>query len=261
MCTLAIYFQEIPHYPVVVAANRDELLSRPSTSPTLLWESPCVVGGKDLISGGTWLGVNSAGMVAGVLNRRSTTAADPNKRSRGRLCLEVLKRHNPAEALAFLATQRAKDYNPFNLLIATATSAYVGYSLVDTISIQPLCPGLHLLTNLNLNDPTCPRIYRSYQRFAQATQIFHRSDSLTEFFSLLHTILSDHTDPLDPRDPITSGSLCIHSNGYGTHSSSLLAYTPGAKSYRYLFAPGAPCTTSYHEISWPPEKLSIGNSG
>lgn len=258
MCTLAVYFQEFPHHPVVIAANRDELLTRPSTAPTLLWKSPWIVGGKDLIAGGTWLGVNAAGMVAGVLNRRTPTAADPCKRSRGQLCLEVLKRCHPEEALAFLATQRAQDYNPFNLLMATPASAYVAYSFADTISVQPLKPGLHLLTNLNLDDPTCPRIARSYQRFAQAGQTFLRSSSLTEFRSLLHTILSNHVAPLDPRDPTTSGSLCIHTDSYGTRSSSLIVYTPALNDYRHFFAPGPPCTSSYHEIPQPQYTVGSG---
>ncbi len=196
MCTLALYFQEFPHHPVVIAANRDELLARPSTAPILLWEYPAIIGGKDLLAGGTWLGVNTAGVVAGVLNRRTTTPPDPRKRSRGQLCLEVLKRDHPEKALTFLATLPPQDYNPFNLFIATPTSAYVVYSLADTISIQPLHPGLYLLTNLNLNDPTCPRITHSYQRFAQSGQRFLCSGSLTEFFSLLHTVLSDHTHPI-----------------------------------------------------------------
>jgi uncharacterized protein with NRDE domain len=252
MCTLAIYFQVLSHYPVVIATNRDELLNRPSAAPTLLWKSPWIVGGRDLIAGGTWLGVNAAGMAAGVLNRRSTTTADPTKRSRGQLCLEVLKRPHPEEALAFLVTQRTQDYNPFNLLIATPTSAYVVHSLADTMSIQPLLPGLHLLTNLNLNDPNCPRTARSYQRFAQAGQVLLRSGSFTEFLSLLHTILSDHATPADdPHNPTTNRSLCIHSHGYGTRSSSLIAYASTLNSYRYLFAPGPPCTSSYHEIPWP----------
>lgn len=252
MCTLAIYFQESPYYPVVIAANRDELLTRPSTAPTQLWESPWIVGGRDLIADGTWLGVNAAGIVAGVLNRRTTTAADPSLRSRGQLCLEVLKRHRLEEALAFLATQSAQDYNPFNLLIATPTSAYVAYSFADTIRVQPLLPGLHLLTNLDLNDPTCSRIAHSYQRFAQAGQTFLRSGSLAEFFSRLHLILSDHATPLDPRDPTTRNSLCLHMDGYGTRSSSLLAYVPALNGYRYLFAPGPPCKSSYCEVPLPP---------
>ena len=77
MCTLAIYFQVFPDYPVVIAANRDEYLARPALPPTTLLEHPHVVGGKDLQASGTWLGINQYGLVAGLLNRRRTDYGDP----------------------------------------------------------------------------------------------------------------------------------------------------------------------------------------
>src|SRR5437870_4054608 len=99
MCTLAIYFQTFPDYPVVIAANRDEYLERPAVPPTNLCDHPRIVGGKDLRANGTWLGINEYGLVAGLLNRRNGEAEnDPNLRSRGLLCLDVLKHRSAAEA-------------------------------------------------------------------------------------------------------------------------------------------------------------------
>ena len=72
MCTLAIYFQADAEYPLIVAANRDELLERPTIAPAFLSGDPWVIGGKDLRASGTWLGVNGRNMVAGLLNRRSS---------------------------------------------------------------------------------------------------------------------------------------------------------------------------------------------
>ena len=84
MCTLALYFQVFPHYPLVVAANRDEFLARPATPPVLLREPPPrAFGGRDLTAGGTWLGIAETGVVAGLLNRRSATPPDTACRSRG----------------------------------------------------------------------------------------------------------------------------------------------------------------------------------
>ncbi|NIO07825.1 MAG: hypothetical protein GTO40_07375, partial [Deltaproteobacteria bacterium] len=71
MCTLAFYFQRFSKYPIVVAANRDERLERPSGPPQWLIEEEGVFGGKDLLAGGTWLGVNHSGMLVGIVNRRS----------------------------------------------------------------------------------------------------------------------------------------------------------------------------------------------
>ncbi|HEX2385992.1 MAG TPA: NRDE family protein, partial [Candidatus Binatia bacterium] len=75
MCTLAIYLRQFEKYPVVIAANRDEHFARPSEAPKLWKGDPAIVAGKDLVAGGTWLGVNSAGIAAAIVNRRLQTEA------------------------------------------------------------------------------------------------------------------------------------------------------------------------------------------
>ena len=104
VCTLAAFVGAFPAWPLVVAANRDEYLARPATPPALLRETaPRAFGGRDLAAGGTWLGVAETGLVAGMLNRRSTTPPDPACRSRGQLCLDLL---GCATAAAAAATSR-----------------------------------------------------------------------------------------------------------------------------------------------------------
>ena len=168
MCTLAIYFKAFADYPVIVAANRDEYLARPALPPTTLVETPHIVGGKDLRASGTWLGINEHGMVAGLLNRRNGALEnDPNLRSRGLLCLDALRSPNAAEAAQFVAGQSGRDYNPFNLLIASREEAFVAYNRWGQIEVVSLTPGIHLLTNLNVDDFECPRISRSRKHFEE----------------------------------------------------------------------------------------------
>ena len=158
MCTLAIYFQTFGDYPVVIAANRDEFLARPAVPPTVLSENPRIIGGKDLRANGTWLGINEYGLVAGLLNRRNGEAEnDPNLRSRGLLCLDVLKYRSAADAANFVAAQRAGDYNPFNLLIASRDATFVTYNRFGKIELIKLTHGFHLLTNIDVDDFECPR--------------------------------------------------------------------------------------------------------
>ncbi|MFM8410648.1 MAG: NRDE family protein, partial [Alphaproteobacteria bacterium] len=52
MCTLALFSRVLPGLPLVVAANRDEFLARPTASPGLLSDAPQVFGGRDLVAGG-----------------------------------------------------------------------------------------------------------------------------------------------------------------------------------------------------------------
>src|SRR5277367_3022593 len=159
MCTLAIYFRTFADYPVVVAANRDEYLARAAVPPVTLNDDPQVVGGKDLRAGGTWLGINEHGLVAGLLNRRTADygPADPNLRSRGLLCLEALRQSTATAAARFVERERGADYNAFNLLIASREAAFVAYNRGGEVEVVELTSGLHLLTNLDADDFECPR--------------------------------------------------------------------------------------------------------
>src|SRR5438309_888813 len=123
MCTLAIYFRVIPDWPVIIAANRDEFLDRPATDPAVLSDNPHIVGGKDLKAGGTWLGINEYGLVAGLLNRRPNEDANPNARSRGMLCLDALHHRTADSAAQFAGAERGENYNPFNLLMASCNAS------------------------------------------------------------------------------------------------------------------------------------------
>jgi uncharacterized protein with NRDE domain len=249
MCTLAIYFRVAPDWPVVIAANRDEFLDRPATDPTVLNDHPHVVGGKDLRAGGTWLGLNEFGMVAGLLNRRPSDNPNPNARSRGALCLDALRCRSVAEAARLAAGERGENYNPFNLLLASRGAAGVAYNRTSRIDVVSLKPGLHLLTNLDVNDFECPKISRAYDRFAElGERVDFRRDPVA-MQSALGALLADHCTQLDPRSGRPK-ALCLHLDAYGTRSSSLIFLGRNGE-VRHFFAPGAPCRTPYQPAMIP----------
>ncbi|MGH7842605.1 MAG: NRDE family protein [Candidatus Binataceae bacterium] len=251
MCTLAIYFQSFADYPVVVAANRDEFLDRPALPPTVLAERPLIVGGKDLRASGTWLGINEHGILAGLLNRRNGEAEnDPELRSRGLLCLDALRHKSAAAAARFVARQKGRDYNPFNLLIAARDEAFVAYNRFAQITLVKLTPGFHLLTNIDIDDFECPRISRSHGRFAELAQ---RADFAREPLTHrdeLSALLADHSTQLDPRSG-RPNSLCMHLGDYGTRSSSLIFMGRDHDRVEHFFAPGAPCVATYEPAMVP----------
>ena len=85
MCTLVLSRQPGTAWPLILAANRDELADRPSRPPGRHWPDRAeVVAGLDLEAGGSWLGINDYGVVAGVLNRPGTLGPAAGKRSRDR---------------------------------------------------------------------------------------------------------------------------------------------------------------------------------
>jgi uncharacterized protein with NRDE domain len=255
MCTLAIYFQTASRWPIVLAANRDEFLDRPAAEPTTLADHPYIVGGKDLRAGGTWLGINEHGLVAGLLNRRATAGADPKARSRGLLCLDALRCRGAHDAVEFVRAQRAQDYNPFNLLIASREHAFVAHNRAGRIDLVQLATGLHMLTNLDVDDFECPKISRAYERFAElgARDEFRRDPVAMR--SELAALLADHSTQLDSRNgeagSARSNALCLHLDGYGTRSSSLIFIGADSAQIEHFFAPGPPCRTAFAPAAVP----------
>ena len=250
MCTLAIYFQASEEFPLIVAANRDEFYDRPSAAPTTVSRSPWVVAGRDLVAGGTWLGVNAHGLAAGILNRRSDRRPDPSLLSRGALCMDALRLPAVDEAVGSICTHSASDYNPFNLLVASPSAAVLVGNLSGTMRQTTLSPGLHVLTNLDLDDMECPRIAKSFGMF-ESTLRHVRCGDLEGVLADLRTILSDHSTPLDPRTQGPPNNLCVHLDHFGTRSSTIVAYSKRAGAFRMWHADGPPCRTAFDEILLP----------
>jgi len=244
MCTLAIYFRATRDCPVVIAANRDEFLERPAGDPATLLERPHVVGGKDLRAGGTWLGISEHGLVAGLLNRRAENGGNPDARSRGLLCLDALRRRTAREAAEFAGRERGSDYNPFNLLMVSRDEAFVAYNRGESIEVVELKPGLHLLSNLDVDDFECPKISASYGKFEELGQRGDFQSDPIGHRAALGALLSDHNTQLDPRSG-RPNALCLHLENYGTRSSSLIFMRGGSDELEHYFAPGPPCVTAY----------------
>ncbi len=254
MCTLAIYLRVGAKVPLLVAANRDEFLARPTAPPSVLSYDPWVVAGRDLEAGGTWLGLNEDGIIVGLLNRRSAAAPDPNRKSRGILTLKALQCRSVEAVEELLRREEGSDYNLFTLLAASRHRAVVAMSRDGRIDLSDLDPGLHVLTNLEVDDPTCPRIAASHQLFAALD--IERGDlgvggpgsSLIE----LQGILSSHSTQLDPRSFDSENGLCVHRGPYGTRSSTVIACAADpAMPARYWHAEGPPCRFNFEPVELP----------
>ena len=76
MCTLVILRRPDHSWPVLIGANRDEMIDRASKPPGRHWpDRPELVAGLDLLAGGSWLGINDWGVAAAVLNRHGSLDA------------------------------------------------------------------------------------------------------------------------------------------------------------------------------------------
>ena len=254
MCTLALYSRVGARVPLLVAANRDEFFERPTAPPRVVSYDPWVVGGRDLAAGGTWLGLNELGLVAGLLNRRSLAGHDPSRKSRGILTLRVLQCRSLEEVEELLAAEEGWDYNPFTLLAATRQRALVAVSRGDDLRVEDLAPGLHVLTNLEVDDPTCPRIAASHRLF-DAVDV-DDPELAGGRLEQLREILSSHSTQLDPRSLEADNSLCVHRGPYGTRSSTVIALHAAPDggqggAARYWHSDGPPCSSTYSPVELP----------
>src|SRR5262245_54212960 len=156
MCLLAILYRVCRDAPVVIGANREEFYERGGDPPRLLEDIPAVAG-VDPAQGGTWLGVNSRGVLVAVTNRRKT---DPPQRprSRGLLALDLLACRSAAGA-AELAVRELETglYAGCNYLVADGRDAVV-VQAGDWLRVRPLPTGVHVLANGDVNDPADPRV-------------------------------------------------------------------------------------------------------
>ena len=92
MCLIIFAHQADPAFPLVMAANRDEFFGR-ATRDADFWDKEeigskaGILAGKDLVAGGTWLGITRSGRFAAVTNIRDPSQPELKPRSRGDLTL------------------------------------------------------------------------------------------------------------------------------------------------------------------------------
>jgi uncharacterized protein with NRDE domain len=218
MCTLVMLRRPAHAWPMVLAANRDELATRPADPPGRHWPDRAeVVAGRDRLAGGTWLGVNDDGVVAAVLNRVGTLGPAAGKRSRGELVLEALDHAEARAAARALASLDPDAWRPFNLVVADAADAFwMRHAGDGAVRVGPLPEGLAMLTARELDDPASPRIRRYRPLFATAAPPDPETGDWSDWQLLMGSRASATGDPRD--------AMCIVTDGpYGTRSASLLA--------------------------------------
>src|SRR5262245_28951819 len=247
MCTLALYFQCFAQYPMVAVANRDEHFDRPSAAPSQLQTSPKIIAGKDLRAGGTWLGVNEFGLMAGILNRRTNGNAFPATvaRSRGLLCWDLLNCQSATAARTFVEAHERR-YNPFTVVFADLKEAYVSYNDDVKIITRPLEPGLHVFSSAAQLDLRSAKADRAHLRFAQLVansglSAAHPHQWLPE----LRNLLADHSLREGSDDP--GDAICVHREASGTVSSSVIFFSQARGQFETFHSAGAPCQNSFND--------------
>jgi len=253
MCTVVLLRRPDHGWPLLIAANRDEMADRPWLPPGRHWsDRQEVVAGLDVLAGGTWLGINEHGVVAAVLNRINSLGPAPGLRSRGELPLEALDHAEADAAAAALSDLDPAAYRLFNMVVADATDAFWirprqggNGSGDDAIEVSPIPPGLSMITAYDLNDTESSRMHRYLPRFEAAAAPDPETGDWDEWRSLLSD--RNHDADAGPGGAMT----VVTDTGFGTVSSSLIALPAPTRAdvrARWLFAPGRPGETTFSPI-------------
>jgi uncharacterized protein with NRDE domain len=245
MCTIVLLRRPGHAWPLILAANRDEMRDRPWQPPARHWPAQAdVTAGRDETAGGTWLGVNDAGVVAAVSNRRGSLGADPNKRSRGELPLAALTHDDAASAAEALSRIDGDAYRAFNLIVADRQFAFWlrnadGAPKIDRFTVPD---GVSVVTAGDIDDATSPRIRLYRPRFRAAAAPDPGASDWRAWQALLGCRETDDAD-------IGDSAMNIESDrGFGTVSSSLIALPADGGPMIWRFAGGPPDTASFTDV-------------
>lgn len=223
MCLVALSWMSHPRWRLLLAGNRDEFHARP-TAALAAWPAPYagVLAGRDLRSGGSWVGLGAGGRAAVVTNVRDPLASMSGP-SRGALIADYLGGSADAGAYAAVMHGQTAEYPPFNLLLADAGRCeYLGN---HPLSARPLEPGLHGMSNGPLDAP-----------WPKTRRLLERLDAWlagpTDEPSALWQALADEHVAGDAELPDTGIGLelerrlspaFIRGRDYGTRASTLVA--------------------------------------
>jgi hypothetical protein len=251
MCT-AILSLELGA-PVLLAGIRDEFTGRAWQPPARHWpDYPGLVGGLDLLAGGTWLAVApKARRMACVLNGRGVMAPAGSRLTRGVLPLK-------AAAEGKLARAGVADFDPFHLLIAEPGRATLVSWDGETFTERELAAGLHMVVNSGLAGDLLGAAPGAGN---QAPGREHELARLAHFLPRLRSAARPAPRPGGPVTaawgdwlPVLNGDgiatddpralIVRHDVGegriYGTTSVSLVALSPDGVRYDFSGRPGDP---------------------
>lgn len=247
MCLILISFRAHRHFPLVVAANRDEHYNRPA-APAGFWDDqPEIYGGRDLEKGGTWMGIHCNGRFAAITNYRAGQPGAAAPRSRGELVSNYLTGDEAAGDFFRTASTTSNEYNPFSMIAGDLT-ALSFYSNRGN-GISAIAPGVHGLSN-HLLDTPWPKV-RAGITAVETTRPLDDPDAIN---ATLFALLADRTsvqDQLLPDTGITRqrerelSPPFITGEHYGTRTSTVLL----VNGYGDVFV---------HEKRYGPQGVKLG---
>jgi uncharacterized protein with NRDE domain len=224
MCLILFALHTHPKYKLILAANRDEFFNR-ETQFAHFWDnSKNILAGKDMASGGTWMGVQSKGRFIAITNYRHPEREILNPQSRGSLSRQFLADSETNKDFIGRIAAIRNQFNGYNLLLSDdGLQSMVHYSNITNVTTS-IKKGIHGLSNALL-DSAWPKVESGKRMLSEIVS------SSSIYPEQLISILNNHDTAPDHLLPNTGIStdlekklspVFISMKGYGTRCSTAL---------------------------------------
>jgi len=248
VCSIVILKKSENEWPLIIAVNRDEMNNRKSLPPDRHWkDKPHIFAGKDLLAGGSWLGVNDNGVCVAIMNRKNSLGFAENKKSRGELVLKALDHEDANKSLKALEKIQKNQYRTFNMFIGDNLNSYWIKSDETSLDIEcnKISDGLSMITSYDRNDFSSNRIKNYLPKFSLTREPNPTKNEWSDWEKLLGSKHREDDNPLS--------AMCIKTDmGFQTVSSAFIAL-PSSKSKLnhkpiFRYAGGSPDCTSFNNL-------------
>lgn len=239
MCLIAFAIGASQRWPLLVAANRDEFLDRP-TLPLARWTSAAgteIFSGRDIRAGGTWMGLSAAGRIAMLTNVRGPASLTGDK-SRGELVTGWLG--SDADAAGFMAGIEDQAYGGFNLVLGDFNSSawhWLSNKPGPGLESRALQPGVYGLSNGALDTP--------WPKTLGLKKALHSALGVTDEEALEAELMAALCDrrragredlpstgvPLALEEALSSAFVDFPEHGYGTRCSTVLVASAATEGW------------------------------
>jgi uncharacterized protein with NRDE domain len=209
VCLIALAHRASARFPLVLAANRDEDYARASRDAHWWDDAPDILGGRDVVHGGSWLAITKRARFAAVTNLRG---AQQRSRSRGALVRDFVTSSAEPRALAEALLQEAEEYSGFHLLAGQAGGEIVH---ITRDSWMPLAVGIHAISNAPLGE--------HWPKTTIAVEAMESALRLEDADSMLETLMQFLTTPRGTGR--LESEVFIASERYGTRASTVIVVT------------------------------------
>lgn len=230
MCLVALALDKNRKFPLVIAANRDEYFERPTAG--LSWWVPggaeaAILGGRDLQSGGTWLGLTAQGRLGLVTNVRDARLTFDAAPSRGQIVPNWLAARESVDK--FWMRTSVAGYNGFNLIAADFRLGECFWLSNTGAYPRRLERGVYGLSNAALDTPWPKVVSLKADVLASVEQATAVDELASQLFNALssRTLAPDNQLPktgiaLERERQLSPAFITSSDLSYGTRSSTLL---------------------------------------